>query len=225
VADLFVSESRLFYAWQMLSSVGWGFLRLPDVAAIGLLVFLANLVSAHGYQHSIQFHYSLVLVPPLVLGTVHAIGALGRYRHQIIAGVALAALWASFLWGTLPFARDARFYHPPDHPVAVAARQIMAAVPADASVSAHHRLTPHLANRTDIYHFPNPFHVNYYGPGDDIMPGGTRLRASDEIEYVLLRTPLTQDVELRVWGGALPDFELVEVNDYWRLYRRVGLEG
>ena len=51
------------------------FLRLPSVAAISALVLFTNILSTFWYQHQIEYHYSLIAVPALSIGTVYAIGA------------------------------------------------------------------------------------------------------------------------------------------------------
>ena len=69
------SEERPWYLWQMTAPFAWLFLRLPSVAAISALVLFTNILSTFWYQHQIEYHYSLIAVPALAIGTVYAIGA------------------------------------------------------------------------------------------------------------------------------------------------------
>jgi len=218
VASYLVSEGRPWYLWQMTTPFAWAFLRLPSVALIGALVLAANLLSTFGYQHHIGYHYSIVVVPALALGTVHALGAMkGRWRWRMLTAVALLSLWSAMLWGPLPIARNPPAYWAPDYPVAVAARAIMAEIPDDASVSAHYGIAPHLSHREQIYMFPTPFRANLYGPG--LTLEGNRLPAADTVEYVML--PVNRDASLeKVWQSVPDRFTLVASNQHWELYRR-----
>ena len=78
VIDHFRSDGRPWYVWQMLTPFAYVFLRRPSVALIGSLALAANVVSTFWYQYHIQYHYSLVVVPPLAIGTAYAVAAFGR---------------------------------------------------------------------------------------------------------------------------------------------------
>ena len=219
VLDYLRADGRPWWAWQMTAPFGWVFLRLPDVAAIGSLVLIANVVSTFLYQHQIQFHYSLVVVPALALGTVHALGAIKDRRAWFVGGVAVLALWTGFLWSTLPFARDPKAFREANDPFVVAAKEVLPLVPDGAVVAADSSLTPHLAHRRQIYMFPNPFSSFLYG-----VPGrpaeGTRLPAADDVEYVVLRVPVPEGLLSEAWAQVEGDFVLVHQNDHWAVYRR-----
>ena len=94
----------------------------------------------------------------------------------------------------------------------------MAEIPDDAVVSAHYRITPHLAYREEIYQFPTPFRVVLYGP--DISIEGSRLEdRAERVEYVMI--PNAQDAQLQAdWAAIAPAFDLVDSNNYWLLYER-----
>ena len=171
VIDHLRDDGRPWYVWQMLTPFAYVFLRRPSVALIGGLALAANVVSTFWYQYHVQYHYSLVIVPPLALGTAYAVASLGpAVRTYAVAAVGVFAVYCAFLWGPLPFSRNELAYWAPDHPVAEQMRDLIDSVPADAVVSAYHRVTPHMAHRKKIYQFPNPFRVVLYGP--DIEPGG-----------------------------------------------------
>ena len=218
VASYLVSEGRPWYLWQMTSPFAWAFLRLPSVALIGVLALGANLLSTFVYQHHIGYHYSIVVVPALALGTVHALGVMkGRWRWRVLTAVALMSLWSAMLWGPLPIARNQPVYWAPDHPVAVAAREVIADIPAGASVTAHYAICPHLTHREQIYMFPTPFRALLYGLGTTLE--GQRLPAADTVEYVVLKVNREPDDD-KVWQRVAGDFTLVRSNEYWELYRR-----
>jgi uncharacterized membrane protein len=218
VAAYLAGEGRLWYLWQMTAPFAWVFLRLPSVALIGVVVLGANLISTFAYQHQIGYHYSVVVIPALALGTVHALGAMkDRWRGRLLAAVVLMSVWAALLWGPLAVSRTPPAYWAPDHPAAVAAREVMAGLPADASVAAHYGIAPHLTHREQIYLFPTPFRAVLYGPGTTLE--GRRLPAADAVEYVVLPVNRNEDLE-KYWRAVPDDFRLVQANDWWELYRR-----
>lgn len=213
------SDDRPWYIWQMLFPSGWAAFRLPDVAAISGLVLFTNVLSTFWYQYQIEYHYSLVAVPALTIGAVHAVGVLrGRGRRLAIGAVVLTAAWSSILWGPLPWSRNELAHWASSHPGAQSARQIIEQVPEDAVLSAHHLVAPHLANRQLIYMFPNPFRVILYGTDDRLV--GSRLEdRAEQVEYVLLPVNRTE-TEARDWAAIEKAFIRVSANEYWELYRR-----
>jgi len=228
LADHLTSEQRPWYIWQMTAPFAWLFLRLPSVAAISALVLFTNILSTFWYQHQIEYHYSLVAVPALAIGTVYAIGAVrerGRWagvhmpvRGIVVAVLGVATLVTAYLWAPMPFGRTPQFSGDPNRAEAVAARDLMAQIPDDAVVAAHYRITPHLAYRPEIYQFPTPFRVVLYGP--DARLEGTRLGdRAERVEYVMI--PMVRDQQLvSDWLAIEPAFDLVDANDYWALYER-----
>ena len=75
LADHLRADGRPWYLWQMTSPFAWIFLRLPSVAMISALVLFTNVLSTFWYQYQVQYHYALVAVPALAIGTVYALGA------------------------------------------------------------------------------------------------------------------------------------------------------
>lgn len=219
VVQHYWSDNRPFYLWQMTASAGWLFARAPSVALISLVVLATNTLSTFWYQYHLQYHYSLVAVPALVMGSVYAISKLGdRWRPIAVVMLALSAALGGWAWGVLPFSRDAPGYWSPEHPVASSARAIIDDVPSGAVVSAHYAITAHLAHREEIYMYPTPFYTELYGVDDSL--GGTRLPAADRVEYVVL--PRTMEPRLdAIWAREEHAFELIEENEWWRLYHRI----
>ena len=214
--------------WQMTAPFAWLFLRLPSVAAISALVLFTNILSTFWYQHQIEYHYSLIAVPALSIGTVYAIGAVREHvewsgnvvplRGVAVLVLGVATLVTATLWAPVPWGDQPQYYGDPNAAEAVAARELMAEIPGDAVVSAHYRITPQLAHREEIYQFPTPFRVVLYGPDTSIE--GSRLEdRAERVEYVMI--PTAQDAQLQAdWAAIAPAFELVDSNDYWLLYHR-----
>lgn len=220
VARFYWSDSRPFYLWQMAVPSAGAVLRSPGVAAISLLVVATNMLSTFHYQYEIEYHYSLVAVPAIVLGTVYAVSRL-RATWRPVAMVVLLAVgtWSAWAWGALPFSRDVPASWAPSDPVPAAARDILRDVPPGAVVSAQYSLSAQLTHRREIYMFPNPFSVELYGPDDSQV--GRRLPAADRVEYVVL--PATMEERMTaIWDRVAPEFELVRANEWWRLYHRRG---
>lgn len=237
----FRSDDRPWYLVQMTAPFAWLFARRPGVAAISGLVLFTNILSTFTYQHSVEFHYSLVAVPALSIGTAYAIGAI-RERRVVeveaatgatslaiptrglaVGAVAVMALVTSHLWSPVMWGRTPLFYGNPNSQWATAAHEIIGDVPADAIVSAHYRITPHIARRRQIYQFPTPFRSVLYGPNGNVE--GPRIRdRANRVEYVVIPTegaddPVTE-YPVEDWLLISPAFELVDANDFWSIYRR-----
>jgi uncharacterized membrane protein len=250
LADHLRAENRPWYVWQMTSPFALLFLRLPSVALISGLVLFTNILSTFWYQFQIEYHYSLIAVPALAMGTIHAIGAI-RDRRDVLAtcddadvddvddvdvdvgpmkqlfmptramamgALAVTAAVTSMMWAPVPWSRTQLYYGQPDNIYATTMREIISDIPDDAPVAAHYRVTPHLAYRTDIYQFPNPFRVDLYGADEAIV--GTRLAdRADRIEFVVL--PTSEDENLADdWALVSSAFDEVDRNDIWILYER-----
>ena len=233
VIDHFRSDNRPFYFWQMTFPVAFVFARRPGLASVSLLVIGTNMLSTFWYQYHLEYHYSLIAVPAIVLGTVHALELVGRqWRRRLVGVVVLTSVWSCLMWGVVPLGsiltpgaddpigRALPYYWAPDHPVAVAAREIFDEIPADASVAAYHALTPHLAERTLIYQFPNPFRVVLYGVDTSQEEARSCLPTANDLEYVMLQAPTPVDLQVD-WAVVSRDFEVVAENEYWALYHRV----
>ena len=231
------SDDRPWYLVQMTAPFMWLFVRLPSVALISSVVLFTNVLSTFWYQYQIRFHYSLVAVPALSLGTVYAIGAMREskafrasdglgsitipVRAVAVTMVAVAAVITSHLWAPVPWGRSELFYGNPGNDWASAAHEIVDLVPEEAVVAAHYRITPHIAHRTEIYQFPVPFRSVLYGP-DGITDGPRIPDRAERVEYIVLPIPGAGPTSFPAedWAIVRPAFELVDSNDYWAIYRR-----
>jgi uncharacterized membrane protein len=225
------SDGRPWYLVQMTAPFAWLFARLPDVALISSVVLFGNVLSTFWYQYQVEYHYSLVAVPALAIGTVYAIGAIrarpitlrGRStrvsaRDGCLAVLVVASVTGAVLWSPTPIGGAASWYGRPDNAWASSARELIEEIPPDAVVSANYRLTPHLAHRREIYQFPVPFRVVLYGPDDSLE--GTRLDdRADRVDFVML--PVDRDVDVRAdWEQVADAFDEVGRNRFWVLYER-----
>jgi uncharacterized membrane protein len=230
------SDGRPWYLVQMTAPFAWLFARKPWVAAISGLVLFTNILSTYWYQYQVDFHYSLVAVPALSIGTVYAVGAIRErwilrvdpstgsdsitvpLRSASIGAVVGAALITSYLWAPMPWGRTPLFYGNPSEPWAEAGHDIVTSIPSDAVVAAHYRITPHIAHRRDVYQFPTPFRSVLYGPNGNV--DGPRIEdRAERVEYVVLPID-TNDYPVTDWLAIESAFVLVDQNDFWLLYQR-----
>lgn len=224
VARYMLSEDRSLYLFQMLAPFAAVFAMAPWMALVSAPVIASNMVSTFYYQHSIQYHYSLVAVPALVFATVMGVAAVPRARRAVVMGIAVLATCVSFVaWGQHSLALRPRHVLAGDAPVAVAARRIIRQIPADAVISVYDPLCTHLAHRKEVYFFPNPFRSLYYGNSISNERGG-RLPAADRVEWVVLPKALAE-VDAWDWAPESGNFELVDSDGYWNVFRRKGLAG
>ncbi len=230
------SDDRPWYLVQMTAPFAFVFARLPWVAMVSALVLFTNILSTFWYQYQIQYHYSLIAVPALSLGTVHALSVMRQRRTMYVtpltqefsvsiplrslctAAVLTMSLLASYLWAPVPWGRIDLYYGDPNNQWAVAARDIIEDVPPDAIVSAHYRITPHIAHRHEIYQFPAPFRAVLYGP-DGNVDGPRVVDRAERIEIVILSVD-TNDYPFADWQLISPAFRLVDENEFWLKYER-----
>jgi hypothetical protein len=211
---------RPFYLWQMGLSVGWGFLVSPGVALIGILTFLENELADFVYMHQIQYHYSMPLVPVLVLGTAWGISRLRTpgWRAGTTAVVTGAALVSCVLWGLAPFS-ERSYPHLSPHSAEVRdTNAALAALPPGAVVSAFYPFVSHIDHRTRVYMWPTPFSAKYWGLYTE---EGKRLPVADQVQYLALPTDLTGS-DRTVFASVADRYRIVKQVGEVALYKRIG---
>lgn len=222
IADHFRSEGRPWYVWQMTFPLAFQFVRRPSVALVSGLVLFTNVLSTFWYQFHIQYHYSLVVVPGLVFGTIYALGTVpwtGRWnRRWSVVAVWCCAVVAAYTWSPMPYAVHQPSFWPSDHPVAVAAREVVAMVPDDASVAAQYRIAAHLTHRTEIYQFPTPFRAVLYG-ADDAIEGQRLTKRAEGVDYLVLQVDKSPENQAD-FDAIRSAFTLEFANESWELWRR-----
>lgn len=219
VLALLRGDGRPFYVWQMGVSAGWGFLLSPEIALIGLLVLLENVFSTLVYMHQINYHYSMVLVPVLVLGTAFAIAKQKTVRRRNVATVVVVAcaFWSCLLWGLAPFSDNTIHpYWSSSSPMGQASAALERAIPPDAVVSAWYPMVPFLDHRTQIYVWPVPFYTLNWGLGTN----GLRLPQARRVQYLLLPTPLSSVPNADVFTKIANSYTLVRSQSGLSLYKR-----
>lgn len=217
VAGYLSSEGRLMYWWKMFAPFSLLSLAAPEVAMVSALVLISNTVSNFWYQFHIEYHYSLVAVPALLVASVVAVARLSQsWRRILTVGITITSLFCASAWSYVPFRLDEYPHWSASNPIAVAARDLAADIPTDARISVYHSLAPHLAHRKQIFQFPNPFYIVLYGT--DVSIEGQRNPLADGIEYIMLPRQLDGD-QSRIWATIEPDFIEFKSNEHWQIFR------
>jgi uncharacterized membrane protein len=214
----FRSAGRLYYLWQLGISFGFAFVAGLDIALIGVLVLLENVLSTFPYMHIILYHYDLELVPVLALATVIAISRFpGATRYAMTLVATAAAFWACVLWGLAPFSRHQYPHASPNGAYALGVNSVLRNVPPNAVVSAHYEFVSHLDHRTQIYQWPTPFSASYWGL---YTQEGQRLPFADQVQYVVLPDGIS-GLDASVWASISGQFVAIGHGGGVTVYRRV----
>lgn len=220
VWELLSERSRVEYYVRLLAPSGFlALVGLPFLVIAGPQV-AANALTSFSTAHDFRFHYTVVPIVGVFLGTVQGLAVLRRWRPAL-AQLGLVVLVASALvshrqWSPSPLGREF------DSGV-WAQRQarhdqfdrVVARVPAAAGVSASYSLVPHLTHRVKIYEWPNPWLTGNWGIADRQPhdPAG--------VDYLVLDLALAQEpalVESLVGPGG--DFEVLSESESVLLARR-----
>jgi uncharacterized membrane protein len=212
------SEGRMMYWWKMFAPFALLSFMAPEVAMVSALVLIGNTVSNFWYQFHIEYHYSLVAVPALLIAVIVGVSRAGKTLQKfLVVAVVMSSLWCASMWSYVPFRMDQYPHWGAQHPIALAADEMYTYIPPKAKISVLYSTAPHLAHRTEIYQFPNPFRIVMYGPNTSLE--GQRSPLADGIEFVLL--PRNLDGEnLKDWNVISSGFHEYKANAYWQLFAR-----
>ncbi len=214
-----VSGERPLYVLQLLAPVAFVALMRPEIALLGTLPLLANLVSTFWYQSQIEYHYAVQFVPIVVIAAMYAISRTAEHLRTWVASLVLvASVVCGWAWSPLPFMRTSVGQWSPSHPSVAAAHQAIGQVPPQGVVAAYHTLTAHMARRERVYAFPVPFRRVLYGP--NVFAKGDRLPFAEEVRYVILPRELEGEVALD-WQREQSFFRVIFGNAWWTVYERL----
>lgn len=191
-----------------LSLLGWRWLL------VGLPVLASNVLSLHHYQYRIQSHYTAYLIVVVAVAAAHGAARFtefGRFRSRGLA-IGAIAIAPVILWATLgPVTVWARPHGDTDR-----IANMLEHIPDDGAVAATTTFTPQLANREQVYVFPNPWIAENYG-----VPGGDPADM-DAVDWVAIRTDVEHEFESLVIGLTASGAFAVEYEDGpFLLLRRV----
>ena len=211
------------YLFQLLFPTALVALLAPEILVLALPSLAVNLLADFAPMHQV---FDLIYAAPIVAfvmpATVVGAARLGRWlgrgdadqsrlrralaANAVPVAVLAAALWASVLYGYVPWGGNYRLFTVTPHDRRAAA--IIAQIPADAKVSAQDRLNPHVSGRETIYIFPriedaDTVFVDVTGPAwpqhpsdlraeiDRLLQQGFGVAAADD-GYLLLRRGAAQ---------------------------------
>ena len=225
-------DGRPWYLVQMTAPFAWLFVRLPDVAMISALVLFTNVLSTFWYQYQIDYHYSLVAVPALAIGTLYAIGAMRNHvvsvrghrlaiptRSLAMTTLAAASLVTALLWAPSPLGRTDSWYGDRDDIYATLGARVARRHPrrcgrlgelsADAATG-----LPRARSTSSRFRSAS----SLYGP-DTSLEGSRLDERAERVEYVMI--PVDQDAQLIAdWLAIADAFDEVARNEIWVLYER-----
>ena len=175
---------------------------------------LLNLAAVHGYQQEIRYQYLATSAPFLALATIAGLRAVARRRAvlaTLLVALVVAAGFADHRVGPAPWSKDSPRLV--DRPVNEARRKALTLIDPAAPVSAQYNLVTHLAHRTRVYEFPNPFRpVNWGFPGDQHQPAEI-----ERIRYVVVERRLLGEADQAV-------FDWLRIQPQWRtLFEEQGI--
>jgi uncharacterized membrane protein len=205
------TPKSLVYLVSLIGPIPLAFLA-PSALLAAIPAFLANVLSTHGYQAEIQWHYTTSIVVVLAIAAALGAGRLSGWSPRAARTIAWAALTLGLATQVTmapnPITRPIWYVAPSAE--ARSMQRAVALIPEDAVVSAMDTFVPHLTHRRVVFEFPNPWQRHNYAtpdatlppPGmvewvvvrldlyDDMVPVIESIRASGEFEVVLEEPPV-----------------------------------
>ncbi|MER3397720.1 MAG: hypothetical protein C4316_04145 [Chloroflexota bacterium] len=159
-----LTRERLDFLLRLLLPLGLLPLLGPELLVLSVPSFGYLLLSNYREQYELANQYSAVVIPWLVAAA--GAGAARLFSRRVSRGAVLGLLLGASLGAYLaygPGPLGGRF-EPQQFtlgPHVEVGRQILELIPPGAAVSAQSDLVPHLANRENLYTFPNIFGADY----------------------------------------------------------------
>lgn len=169
-----VSDHGIAYLLLVFGPLALLPLRAPKWLLPVAAPLIGNLGAVAVYQQSIRYQYLATSAPLLGVAAAAGLVAIVRTRPQALApGLAVVLVIAGlFTWQAGDTFVSSSAALTPSSPLDAARAAAVSMIPPTASVSAQYEFVPHLANRTHLYEWPNPFRLQNYGvPGEVITPG------------------------------------------------------
>jgi uncharacterized membrane protein len=184
VSDATQPDRLRFYRDLLLP---WGGLPLGGLLQLTMALpqMLASVIGLSPYARMIRYQYTSIMIAPIVIAAIEG-GALAmRYRigrWVVLPWLAVCMYVSNVAWSPSPLSTDnynIAWAKPSSRHDLI--REAMKHVPDDASVTSTYGILPHLSHREQIYDWPNPWKMAYFGNDD-----GYRLPDPSEIEYIIL---------------------------------------
>jgi len=185
LAARFLHAEALGYYFRLGLPLAFLFVLSPTILVAAVPALSANMLSLAVYQRTIDYHYTTSIVPFLYVATIFSLRKLARgepvlsvpggpvlrvarVSPSVMAVLVIlpASVVAQEMFAKLGLSDTASLRQTIEsglHPRNREIREMLRRIPADASVSAHYSLVPHLSHRRRIYYFPNPFRSQNWG--------------------------------------------------------------
>lgn len=166
--------ARLSYYRQLLAPVAFIPLAAPLVLAMAAPNVLVNILSVQPYTYQIKYQYSALVGAVIFVAMVEGCRRIGTTMavRRFLVGVCIAtSLATNVAWSPSPLGvkfHSGMWARESAHTEVV--RAALERLPRDAGVSAAYYVVPHIAHRTDVYEFPNPFRAANWGIDDQDPP-------------------------------------------------------
>ncbi len=179
----------------------------PLALLIGLPQIMVNLLSVHGPTSDVHFHYVAIPLAAFTIAMLEGLARLKRVamRRAVVGAVGAFALSTVVAFGLTPFSRQYQsgaWALESGHRIP-AMSEAITIPPGDASVVATYNFVPHLTHRRDIFMWPNPFEVSYWGVV------GENQRSPDQIDWIV--------ADMHILGETRDFFDQLVVDPAWEV--------
>jgi uncharacterized membrane protein len=189
VADLVETRDQRIYFADLFAPLGFLPLLSP-FSLVSSLPFLAVFAADNAGFHDIRTHYSSLILPGLFLGLVEFVRwawrrpVLGRL---VMTWLVTCAVGAAATRGPLPGSPVRSQLERPSSKAELY-RTALQFVPPTGAVTTSNNFAPHLARRTTVYQFPNPFERYFYGEFDwtSDEPPSKPARYPNEVDWIVV---------------------------------------
>lgn len=173
VVDIVLAPDKVEYLQKLLVPLGGLPLLGAPVLGVALPVLASVLLTDKMPPELIRLQYSATLLPPLIAATALGLSWLrawaGRFWQALAPAMGAflvgSSILGAYLYGPLPGAREFNLLAYQPSPRLNTARQIMALIPADASIVAQSNLLPQLCHRrvAQLFGYSDPkLRPDYY---------------------------------------------------------------
>lgn len=187
--DVLTREQVHIYLWQLGLPVLFLGLFSPLLMFVAIPSLVINILSGNDYLVSVHYHYNFQTLPFIFVATASTLAWIGKrdfFGREVMLltlGVLVAAtVYANNKWSQLPLKNtypqlQAQLNSVRNSGVDSRFRELVTYLPTDPEIpiSVSHNLLPHLAHRTEVYMYPNPFYPVYWGINGENLPSPERI--------------------------------------------------
>jgi len=218
VISILATPTKLIYLSAMILPMFLALLA-PELLVVAAPITLANLLSQHGYQSQIKYHYTVYLLAIVALAAIRGASRIDRepLTRFAIPAVLIAGIVGVVAAGPLPGTPRGEWGGTTGDPAAI--NEALAMIPDDAPLSADWFIGPHVGHRDVVYMYSNPFVRDYWSVDSVAGP------PIDGAEWVVMRANTPGEYGEKTEQAleiikADPSWEQVIANDAVLLYHR-----